>query len=129
MEPILHKPRFTPEESRALLFQLIASEGFERFLHTRYVGQKRFSLEGAETVIPVLNTIVDDGAALGVEEVCIGMSHRGRLNVLAHVLNKPYEVLFSEFQGTIVEQSNEGDGDVKYHLGYANDRPTAHDRN
>ncbi|HEX4125458.1 MAG TPA: 2-oxoglutarate dehydrogenase E1 component [Tepidisphaeraceae bacterium] len=123
MEPILNRPAYSREESRALLFQLIAAEEFERFLHTRYVGQKRFSLEGAEAVIPLLNTIVDDGAALGVEEICMGMAHRGRLNVLAHVLNKPYEVLFSEFEGTLAKQESEGDGDVKYHLGYANDRP------
>jgi 2-oxoglutarate dehydrogenase E1 component len=123
MEPILNRPQFTPAESRAILFQLVAAEEFERFLGTRYVGQKRFSLEGAESLISLLNTIVDDGARLKVEELCFGMSHRGRLNVLAHVLNKPYEVLFSEFEGTIVTQQAEGDGDVKYHLGYSNDRP------
>ncbi len=124
MEPILNRPAFSAEESRAILYQLVAAEELEKFLHTRYQGQKRFSLEGAEALIPLLNSIVDDGAAIGVEEICMGMSHRGRLNVLAHVLNKPYEVLFSEFQGTIIPQDSEGDGDVKYHLGYANDRPT-----
>ena len=128
MEPILNKPNFSPEESRAILFQLVAAEEFERFLHTRFVGQKRFSLEGAESLIPMINVIADDGAALGVEEFCLGMAHRGRLNVLAHVLNKPYEVIFSEFRGTIVHQEQEGDGDVKYHLGYANDRPTPQGR-
>jgi 2-oxoglutarate dehydrogenase complex dehydrogenase (E1) component-like enzyme len=100
MEPILNRPQFTPEESRAILFQLVAAEEFEKFLGTKFVGAKRFSLEGAEALIPLLNTIVDDGAKLKVDEVCFGMSHRGRLNVLAHVLNKPYEVLFSEFMGT-----------------------------
>ena len=123
MEPILNKPTYTAEESRAILFQLIAAEEFERFLHTRFVGQKRFSLEGAEALVPLLNAIVDDGAHIGVEEVCMGMPHRGRLNVLAHVLNKPYEIIFSEFEGTILRSEAEGDGDVKYHLGYANDRP------
>ncbi len=129
MEPILNKPNFTPEESRAILYQLVAADEFEKFLHTRYVGQKRFSLEGAESLVPLLNTLIDDGAGLGVEEICMGMSHRGRLNVLAHVLNKPYEILFSEFEGTIAHQDAEGDGDVKYHLGYANDRPTSQNRN
>jgi 2-oxoglutarate dehydrogenase E1 component len=124
MEPILNKPAYAPDEQRAILFQLIAADEFERFLHTRFVGQKRFSLEGAEALIPLLNAIVDDGANIGVEEVCMGMSHRGRLNVLAHVLNKPYEIIFSEFEGTILRSEGEGDGDVKYHLGYANDRPT-----
>jgi 2-oxoglutarate dehydrogenase E1 component len=123
MEPILNRPAFSAEESRTVLFQLIASEEFERFLGRRYPMGKRFSLEGAESVVPLLNTIVDDGAALGVEEICMGMAHRGRLNVLAHVLNKPYEVLLSEFEGTLARQASEGDGDVKYHLGYANDRP------
>ena len=128
MEPTLNRPRYTADDSRSILFQLIAAEEFERFLHTRFVGQKRFSLEGAESLIPMLNAIVDDGARIGVEEVCMGMPHRGRLNVLAHVLNKPYEIIFSEFEGTIVRSEAEGDGDVKYHLGYANDRPTSSDR-
>jgi 2-oxoglutarate dehydrogenase E1 component len=123
MEPVRNRPEFSKEEQQAILFQLVAAEEFERFLHTRYVNQKRFSLEGAEALIPLLNTTVDDAAKLGVEEVCMGMAHRGRLNVLAHVLNKPYEILFSEFEGTIVNQDETGDGDVKYHLGYANDRP------
>jgi 2-oxoglutarate dehydrogenase E1 component len=125
MEPILNRPNYSADESRAILFQLVAAEEFERFLHTRFVGQKRFSLEGAEALIPLLNAMVDDGARIGVEEVCMGMPHRGRLNVLAHVLNKPYEIIFSEFEGTIVRSEGEGDGDVKYHLGYANDRPTS----
>ena len=125
MEPILNRPPFSADEQQAILFQLVAGEEFERFLHTQFVGAKRFSLEGAESVIPLLNSIVDDGATLGVEEICMGMAHRGRLNVLAHVLNKPYEVLFSEFKGTIASQESDGDGDVKYHLGYANDRPAA----
>ena len=124
MEPILNKPAYSADDSRAILFQLVAAEEFERFLHTRFVGQKRFSLEGAEALVPLLNAIIDDGARIGVEEVCMGMPHRGRLNVLAHVLNKPYEIILSEFEGTIVRSEGEGDGDVKYHLGYANDRPT-----
>ena len=128
IEPILNKPGFSTEESRAILFQLVAAEEFERFLLTRYARPKKFGLEGAEALIPLLNTLVDDGADLGVEEMCIGMAHRGRLNVLAHVLNKPYEVICSEFRGTFVREDTDGDGDVKYHLGYANDRPSSKGR-
>ncbi len=128
MEPTANKPGFNPEQSRAILFQLVAADEFERFLFTRYTRPKKFGLEGAEALIPLMNTLVDDGADLGVEEMCIGMSHRGRLNVLAHVLNKPYEVICSEFRGTIIHEDSEGDGDVKYHLGYANDRPSSKGR-
>jgi 2-oxoglutarate dehydrogenase E1 component len=125
MEPILNRPAITPEESRAILFQLLAAEEFEQWLQSKY-NAKRFSLEGAEALVPLLNVLVDEGAKIGVQEICMGMPHRGRLNILAHVLNKPYEVLISEFAGTIVAQDAQGgDGDVKYHLGYANDRPTA----
>jgi 2-oxoglutarate dehydrogenase E1 component len=125
MEPILNRPRLSNAEAHAIMFQIVAAEEFEKFLHTRYVGQKRFSLEGGISLIPLINTLADDGALLGVEEVILGMAHRGRLNVLAHVLNKPYEVLLSEFEGTILSDEYEGDGDVKYHLGYSNVRPTA----
>jgi 2-oxoglutarate dehydrogenase E1 component len=124
MEPILNRPAFTPDERRAILYQLVAAEEFEQWLHRTHK-TKRFSLEGSEALIPLLNMIVDDGAEIGVQEICMGMPHRGRLNVLAHVLNKPYEVLLSEFAGTILTQNDQGDGDVKYHLGYATDRPTA----
>jgi 2-oxoglutarate dehydrogenase E1 component len=125
MEPKLNCPIFSPDESRGILFQLVAAEELEKFLHTRYVGQKRFSLEGSEALVPLLNTLVEDGAVLGVEEVVMGMAHRGRLNVLAHVMNKPYETILSEFEGTIKSDNDEGDGDVKYHLGYSNERTTA----
>jgi 2-oxoglutarate dehydrogenase E1 component len=125
MEPILNRPSFSAAEQRALMFQLIAAEEFERFLHTRYVGQKRFSLEGAEALIPLMNTLIDDGSTIGVEEAVMCMAHRGRLNVLAHVLNKPYEVILAEFEGTNKSDESEGDGDVKYHLGYTNNRPSA----
>ncbi|HYO10876.1 MAG TPA: 2-oxoglutarate dehydrogenase E1 component [Tepidisphaeraceae bacterium] len=125
MEPILNKPNLTAEESRAILFQLVAAEEFEKFLHTRYVGQKRFSIEGGESLITLLNTLIEDGSNLGVEEAILGMAHRGRLNVLAHVMNKPYETILSEFEGTYKQENDEGDGDVKYHLGYSNERTTA----
>jgi 2-oxoglutarate dehydrogenase E1 component len=125
MEPTLNKPALSIEEQRSILFQLVAAEEFEKFLHTRYIGQKRFSLEGAEALIPLMNTLIEDGATLGVEEFVMGMAHRGRLNVLAHVMNKPYETILSEFEGTYRSESDEGDGDVKYHLGYSNERPSA----
>src|SRR6187397_1582496 len=125
MEPILNKPEFSPDDSRAILFQLVAAEEFERFLHTRYIGQKRFSIEGGEALVPLLNTLIEDGAEFGVQEVVMAMAHRGRLNVLAHVMNKPYETILSEFEGTIkADDADEGDGDVKYHLGYSNERVT-----
>ena len=121
MEPTLNRPVLTPEERKAVLYELVAAQGFEDFLALKHQGQKRFGLEGAESLIPLMNILVDDGAALGIQEIVVGMAHRGRLNVLAHVLNKPYEVILGEFEGTAnVEQ--EGDGDVKYHLGYAQDR-------
>ena len=129
MEPILNKPQFSFEETKALMFQLVAAEDFERFLRTKWK-KKTFSLEGGESIIALLNSVVDDGALLGIEVICIGMAHRGRLSVLAHVLNKPYEVIFSEFEESIKseEGGRSGEGDVKYHLGYANDRPTRQNR-
>ncbi|MGH7215071.1 MAG: 2-oxoglutarate dehydrogenase E1 subunit family protein, partial [Tepidisphaeraceae bacterium] len=123
MEPIYNQPAISADDAKAIMFQLVAAEEFERFLHTRYIGQKRFSLEGGEALVPLLNTIVDQGALLGGEKVFMAMAHRGRLNVLAHVLNKPYEIGLSEFEGTGLDPEREGDGDVKYHLGYANTRP------
>jgi len=126
MEPILNKPAFSPQERKDILYQLCAAQGFEEFLATKFVGAKRFGLEGAESFIPLMNTIVDDGAVLGMEEAVVGMAHRGRLNTLAHVLNKPYEQIMAEFLGTIQRDADdEGDGDVKYHLGYSQDRTTA----
>jgi 2-oxoglutarate dehydrogenase E1 component len=122
MEPILNSPKFSAEESKAILFQLVAAQGFEEFLHQTFVGAKRFSLEGGETLIPLMNTLVEEGSGLGVDEFVVGMAHRGRLNTLAHVLNKPYETILSEFLGTLLPTDNEGDGDVKYHMGYSQDR-------
>ncbi len=130
MEPILNRPKFSPEESRAIFYELVATQGFEEFLQTKYLSQKRFSLEGAESLVTLLNTLVNDGATLGVEEMVMGMAHRGRLNVLAHVLNKPYEMILSEFEDKAAMLPHEyaGDGDVKYHLGYSQDRVTASGR-
>ena len=97
---------------------------FEKFLHTKYIGQKRFSLEGGETTIAALDTIINTGADHGVQEVVIGMAHRGRLNVLANTLGKTYEQIFSEFEGTAIPDQTMGSGDVKYHLGFASEVET-----
>lgn len=98
---------------------------FEKFLHTKYIGQKRFSLEGGETTIPALDAIINTGVELGVQEVVIGMAHRGRLNVLANILGKTYEQIFSEFEGTAIPDQTMGTGDVKYHLGFSSEIETA----
>jgi 2-oxoglutarate dehydrogenase E1 component len=108
-----------PERQRRILDRLNASEAFERFLHTKYVGHKRFSLEGAESLIPMLDTLLADAVDAGMDEVVIGMSHRGRLNVLANTISKSYAKIFREFQGDLDPESPQGSGDVKYHLGAA----------
>ena len=107
----------TSEEKRRILFRLNAAEAFERFLHTKYIGHKRFSLEGAETLIALLDRLFGDAVAAGIEEAALGMAHRGRLNVLANTLGFSYERLFRQFEGDIDPLSREGTGDVKYHLG------------
>src|SRR5665213_917609 len=105
------------EEQRHILERLNAAEVFERFLHTRYVGQKRFGLEGAESTIVLLDTLLDAAAGSGVAEVVMGMSHRGRLNVLANIVGKSYKEIFEEFEGNLDPESVQGSGDVKYHKG------------
>ncbi len=100
-----------------VLSKLNAAEAFERFLHTKYIGHKRFSAEGSETLIPILDQLLSDAADQGAEEVVIGMAHRGRLNVLANTIGKPYSAIFSEFEGNIDPTTTQGSGDVKYHLG------------
>jgi 2-oxoglutarate dehydrogenase E1 component len=120
----LHQ-RFTNEERLNLLRQLTAAEGLERYLHTRYVGQKRFSLEGGEALIPLLDDVVQRSGAAGVEEIVIGMAHRGRLNVLVNVLGKSPAMLFSEFEGKQETVATKGSGDVKYHKGFSADLRTA----
>jgi 2-oxoglutarate dehydrogenase E1 component len=124
MEPSRNRPHLTDEERRRLLERLIAAETFERFLHARFVGQKRFSLEGGEALIPLLDTIVETAAGSGVEEMVLGMPHRGRLNVLAHLMAKPYDLILAEFEGSFLPWDIQGDGDVKYHLGYSHDHRT-----
>ncbi|MEJ9079062.1 multifunctional oxoglutarate decarboxylase/oxoglutarate dehydrogenase thiamine pyrophosphate-binding subunit/dihydrolipoyllysine-residue succinyltransferase subunit [Gordonia malaquae] len=104
-------------EQKYILSKLNAAEAFETFLATKYVGQKRFSLEGAETVIPMMDAVIDRSADHNVQEVVIGMPHRGRLNVLANIVGKPYSKIFTEFEGNLGEAQSHGSGDVKYHLG------------
>ena len=116
----LLRPR--AEEKRELLEQLVEAEGFERFLHVKYPGTKRFGLDGAETTVPALEAIIRTSVEMGVDEIVIGMPHRGRLNVLANVMGKPYSAIFSEFQGGAVADDVLGSGDVKYHLGTSTDR-------
>ncbi|MBY0517038.1 MAG: 2-oxoglutarate dehydrogenase E1 component [Bacteriovoracaceae bacterium] len=107
------------EKKKRILKKLNEAVAFENFLHTKYVGQKRFSLEGGENTIPALDAAINASASFGVEEVIIGMAHRGRLNVLANILGKTYEYIFNEFEGTAKPDLTMGDGDVKYHLGYS----------
>lgn len=124
MEPVRNRPNLSPEQKLRCLHRLLSAEGFEQFLHAKYVGHKRFSLEGAEALIPLLDEIVEAAAATGAEELVMGMPHRGRLNVLAHVLRKPFEMIFAEFEGVFLPAGIQGDGDVKYHLGYSHDHKT-----
>jgi 2-oxoglutarate decarboxylase len=107
----------TVAQQKYILSKLNAAEAFETFLQTKYVGQKRFSLEGAETVIPMMDAAIDQCAEHGLDEVVIGMPHRGRLNVLANIVGKPYSQIFSEFEGNLNPAQAHGSGDVKYHLG------------
>ncbi len=119
-----HSVRTDAAVHRDILRKLFEAETFENFLHTKY-GGKRFSLEGGESLILALDTIVQQCERRGVKELVMGMAHRGRLNVLANVLNKPLDVIFNEFQGNFAPESVGGNGDVKYHLGYRNVRKTA----
>src|SRR5438105_1744842 len=122
MEPRRNHPELPRRLRLRTLMLLHNAELFERFLHTRYLGQKRFSLEGAETLIPLLDHVVERGADGGVREIVLGMAHRGRLNVLANVLQKPYQEIFSEFEENFLPNSSAGDGDVKYHVGFSCNR-------
>ncbi|HYM29761.1 MAG TPA: 2-oxoglutarate dehydrogenase E1 component [Candidatus Cybelea sp.] len=114
---------FTPEGKRAILRKLCEAEGFERFCDKKFTGTKRFGLEGAESLIPAMEAIIKRGGQLGVKEIVLGMPHRGRLNVLANLMSKPYQAIFSEFQGAAAQPEDvQGSGDVKYHLGTSSDR-------
>jgi len=119
MELDKNVPTFTPEERKNIYYHLKHAVGFENFIHKKFIGQKRFSLEGAESLIPALDAVIEKGAELGIEEFIIGISHRGRLNVLANILEKPAEDIFAEFLGEEYDEEITL-GDVKYHLGYGN---------
>ncbi|MHA7887209.1 2-oxoglutarate dehydrogenase E1 component [Roseicyclus sp.] len=115
--------QFTREGRKAILNKLVEAEGFEKFLHVKYMGTKRFGLDGGEALIPAMEQIIKRGGALGLKEIVIGMPHRGRLSVLANVMGKPYRAIFNEFQGgSFKPEDVDGSGDVKYHLGASSDR-------
>ena len=116
--------KFSPDERRNLLWQLTAAEGLERYLHTKYVGQKRFSLEGGDSLIPLMDDLIQRCGVAGVEEVVVGMAHRGRLNMLVNILGKSPSALFSEFEGKYDMSQYKGSGDVKYHKGFSADLRT-----
>ncbi|MBM3368508.1 MAG: 2-oxoglutarate dehydrogenase E1 component, partial [Betaproteobacteria bacterium] len=119
LEPVRSKPSFAPDYRQHILERLTAAEGLERYLHTRYVGQKRFSLEGGDTLIPLLDNLLQRAGAAGVQELVIGMAHRGRLNVLVNTLGKMPKDLFGEFEGR--HDDHLLAGDVKYHQGFSSD--------
>jgi len=120
MEASRNTPKFSIDEKKVILNKLNQAVVFENFLHTKFVGQKRFSLEGAESTIPALDAVCEKGADMGIKDFVIGMAHRGRLSVLANILNKTYKDIFTEFEGRPSEDSV-FDGDVKYHMGYSSD--------
>jgi 2-oxoglutarate dehydrogenase E1 component len=117
MEPVKNSPPISSENKKRIMEKLVLSEGFEHFLHTRFIGHKRFSLEGSETLIPVIDSLLEKAAEDNVEEVFLGMAHRGRLNVLSNIIGKPYNKIFSEFEDNLDPKAPQGTGDVKYHLG------------
>lgn len=119
IEPCRFRPSFSLEKKKVILGQLIKASSFENFLQTKYVGQKRFSLEGGETLIPILHEIIETGGSLGANEFVIGMAHRGRLNVLTNILNKSYAMVFSEFEGYYDPIATDETSDVKYHKGFS----------
>lgn len=121
MEKNRNTPAFTKDEKKTILKKLTQAVVFESYLHTKFVGQKRFSLEGGEAVIPAINALMEHGANLGIQDYVIGMAHRGRLNVLTNIMNKTYKDVFTEFEGRPSEDSL-FDGDVKYHMGYSSDQ-------
>ena len=116
------KINFTENGKKAILNKIIEAEGFEKYLHVKFVGTKRFGIDGGESLIPALEQIIKRGGNLGVKEIKIGMSHRGRLNVLANVMGKPFKAIFNEFFGSNVASKRDFEGDVKYHLGASSNR-------
>lgn len=126
IEKHFFKQELSPGQQQRILEYLNRSELFETFLHTKYVGQKRFSLEGVETLIPMLALVMETGAEQGIQEYVLGMAHRGRLNVLTNILHKSYAAIFSEFEEISIPEAIEGMGDVKYHKGYTGDNLKTH---
>ena len=124
MEASRNQEKISTESKKHILKRLTESETFERFLHTRYVAQKRFSIEGAESVIPALDQMLEVGSELGAEEFVFGMAHRGRLNVLTNILGKKPEHIFTDFEGRYKTDISKGEGDVKYHMGFSTDVKT-----
>ncbi len=124
MEPNKNIPSYDSETKKRILEKLIESENFEHFVHTKFIGHKRFSLEGSETLIPLLDKILNDSALHGITEIVLGMAHRGRLNVLTNIIGKSYESIFNEFEDVKDKNSIQGSGDVKYHLGATGKYPT-----
>jgi len=124
MEPYRNSPSFDNDVKKKILEKLIKAEMFENFVHTKFIGHKRFSLEGSETLIPVLDKLLNISAENGINEVVLGMSHRGRLNVLTNIIGKSYESIFTEFEDIKDKDSIQGSGDVKYHLGSTGKYPT-----
>jgi 2-oxoglutarate dehydrogenase E1 component len=123
IEQIRNQTQFTPEGKKAILERLTAAEGFEKFLQLKYTGTKRFGLDGGEAMVPALEQVMKRGGQLGLRDIVLGMAHRGRLNVLANVMTKPFQAIFSEFQGNpSTPEDVQGSGDVKYHLGTSADR-------
>jgi 2-oxoglutarate dehydrogenase E1 component len=126
IEATRSQPSLTLRDRYRTLMTLHWAALFENYLHTKFVGQKRFSLEGGETLLPMLDAIVEKAPSLGIQEIVIGMAHRGRLNVLANILRKPFEQIFHEFEDLYLpESTKDGDGDVKYHMGFSADVPTS----
>lgn len=124
MESVRNTPSFSIDEKKRILKKLNEAVSFENFLGTKFLGQKRFSLEGAEALIPALDSVIEQGAKLGIEEFVIGMAHRGRLNVLANIMQKAHKDIFAEFEGKAYSAESPFGGDVKYHLGYSTDVAT-----
>ncbi|PKM07916.1 MAG: 2-oxoglutarate dehydrogenase E1 component [Gammaproteobacteria bacterium HGW-Gammaproteobacteria-4] len=125
LERTAGKFNFNAEQQRRILAKLSATEGLERYLHTKYTGQKRFSLEGGDSLIPLMDTLVQRAGSAKVKEMVIGMAHRGRLNVLINIMGKPPHMLFAEFEGKFEHESPTHSGDVKYHMGFSSDVKTA----
>ena len=125
MEAAHNRPSFARDQKVRILRRLFKAELFEKFLHTRFVGQKRFSLEGGETMIAAFDALIEHCPEVGVEEIVMGMAHRGRLSVLTNILRKPFDILFEQFSENYIPHAVGGDGDVKYHLGYEAELMTA----